>query len=217
MGIKRVMTGAPWHVEKMVRKEGDPRRHRSRCIYYNKSTGHCPKVVSKCVGAAHCNYYEECRVDETEPIHVNVVMDKSDFQGVKMIAMSDIEVSNKFKLPAQDKIDAVIQYYRKNGKLDKPISVSCHGKKYKLEDKYLRYYVAQQLGLKEVPARISTEKENKLEDKIRIVGTRVKHTKYGNGKIVNVTDKNVDILFETGKAVSFNIDMCVKKIFISVI
>ena len=126
MAIER-MVGSPWHVEKMVRQEGDPRRHRSRCIYYDKKNSHCPKVVGKCVGAAHCSYYEEECIDEIS-IPKRVVAEKEAFQGIKMIAMADIEVSDKFKLPSKEKIDVVIQYYKEHGKIDKPVSVSCHGK-----------------------------------------------------------------------------------------
>ena len=77
--------------------------------------------------------------------------------------------------------------------------------------------MAKQLGLKEIPARISTEKENKLEDKIRVVGTKVKHTKYGIGKITRVTDNSVDIIFESGKESTFNVEMCVKSKLISLV
>lgn len=34
MLLKSTMTGSPWHVEKMVREEGDAKRHKSRRIYY---------------------------------------------------------------------------------------------------------------------------------------------------------------------------------------
>lgn len=36
MSLRSTMTGSPWHVEKMVREEGDAKRHKSRCIYYQK-------------------------------------------------------------------------------------------------------------------------------------------------------------------------------------
>lgn len=52
-GVNR-MVGAPWHVERFERQEDDPRRHRSRCKYYNKTTKHCVKRNGKCIGAAHC-------------------------------------------------------------------------------------------------------------------------------------------------------------------
>lgn len=111
---------------------------------------------------------------------------------------------------AYRKNGAVIRYYKEHEKLDKPVSVSCHGKKYKLEDKYLRYYVAKQLGLKEIPARISTEKENRVEDKMRVVGAKVKHIKYGKGVVTRVMDNSVIIAFESGKETTFNIEICVK-------
>ena len=80
MAIER-MAGIPWHVEKMIRQEGDLRRHRSRCIYYDKKKSHCSKVIGKCIGAAHCNYYEEECVEAVSlPNHI--VADKEDFQGV---------------------------------------------------------------------------------------------------------------------------------------
>ena len=211
MGIKSVMTGSPWHVEKMVRQEGDSRRHRSRCIHNDKKNSHCSKVVGKCIGAAHCSYYEECQTQGEEATKVVNDENKSDFKGIRMIKISDIELRGKYRVPAKDKISAVISYFKENGKLDKPISVSCNGNKYVLEDKYLRYYVAKQLGLKEVPAKISTEKENKLEDKIRIIGRKVTHSKFGVGKIVSVSDDKVEIAFNTGKTIDFSIDICVKK------
>lgn len=61
--------------------------------------------------------------------------------------------------------------------MDKPISVSCHSDKYKLEDKYLRFYVAEPQGLKMISAKISTEKMNKFDDRIRNIGTKVHHVK----------------------------------------
>lgn len=55
-----------------------------------------------------------------------------------MIPLADVMVDRyKFKLPAKEKIEAVKQYYNEHGEMDKPVSVSCHGDKYMLEDKYL--------------------------------------------------------------------------------
>lgn len=217
MGIKKVMTGCPWHVEKMVRQEGDSRRHRSRCIYYNKKESHCSKVVGKCVGAAHCSYYDEYQAQEKVITEVNNIDVKVDFTGVKMIKVSDIELCKKYKEPDKEKVVKVVRYYKEHGELDKPISVSCYGDKYKLEDKYLRYFVAKQLGLDEVSARISTEKENKLEDKIRVVGTKVIHNKFGGGVIAAVKDNKIDIMFDSGKKIEFSIEICVKKEVISIV
>lgn len=56
--------------------------------------------------------------------------------------------------PKEYKIRGVMKYYQENGKLDKPIVVRKEGDQYVLKDKYLRYYVAQQLGLEFIDAII---------------------------------------------------------------
>ena len=53
------MAGTPWHIEKTHRKEGDGRRHRSRCIYYDCMEPSCKKRKLKCKGSAHCDFYTE--------------------------------------------------------------------------------------------------------------------------------------------------------------
>ena len=53
------MSGTPWHIEKMHREEGDERRHRSRCIYYDYVDPTCKKRMLKCMGSAHCPHYKE--------------------------------------------------------------------------------------------------------------------------------------------------------------
>lgn len=53
------MSGTPWHIEKMHRKDGDDRRHRSRCIYYEALGQSCKKRMLKCMGSAHCPHYKE--------------------------------------------------------------------------------------------------------------------------------------------------------------
>ncbi len=60
------MAGTPWHIEKMHRKEGDRRRHRSRCIYYDKEEPTCKRRMLKCMGAAHCDFYKEKAVQLSE-------------------------------------------------------------------------------------------------------------------------------------------------------
>ena len=53
------MQGSPWHVEKLSRKPGSKRRHRNRCINYNRSKEYCSVQIGRCIGAAHCRYYKE--------------------------------------------------------------------------------------------------------------------------------------------------------------
>lgn len=54
------LTGTPWHVERFTRQEGDDRRHRVRCVFYEgKASEFCKYYCVKCRGAAHCEQYEE--------------------------------------------------------------------------------------------------------------------------------------------------------------
>jgi len=60
MNISRSMSGSPWHTEKMVRAEGDNKRHKSRCKYYDYVGGsnHCTIWNGQCKGSAHCMEYD---------------------------------------------------------------------------------------------------------------------------------------------------------------
>jgi len=54
----------PWHVGFALKDEDDPRRHKSRCTYYNNTTQKCgtkksPYFMLKCGGSAHCKFYSE--------------------------------------------------------------------------------------------------------------------------------------------------------------
>ncbi len=54
------ISGTPWHVEQIHNNDPkDTRRHRSRCVFYNKFTKYCSKQVGSCFGASHCKYYIE--------------------------------------------------------------------------------------------------------------------------------------------------------------
>ena len=59
MGISQSMTGSPWHVERMHRKEGDAKRHKNKCVYFDKERGFCSSKRIKCFGSAHCDKYSE--------------------------------------------------------------------------------------------------------------------------------------------------------------
>ncbi len=61
-------------IEKPSRKEGDDKRHRSRCAYYTKREAHCSQYYEKCHGASHCPYYKEMedkQLDLTDLIREN--------------------------------------------------------------------------------------------------------------------------------------------------
>ena len=67
------MTGTPWHVENMTRAEGDPRRHRSRCVYYIKDGTYCSKLGFRCFGSAHCEYYKGNPAQIKKPIETGLL------------------------------------------------------------------------------------------------------------------------------------------------
>lgn len=53
MGVES-LSGTPWHIEKMTRKEGEEKRHRARCNFYRKEDNHCitfPTTLSSGQGA----------------------------------------------------------------------------------------------------------------------------------------------------------------------
>ena len=56
--------GTASHIEYLRMEEGDTRRHKSRCIKYNKEKDICMCTASgnyllKCGGSSHCKYYKE--------------------------------------------------------------------------------------------------------------------------------------------------------------
>lgn len=65
MGVNK-MTGIAWHTERMHRKEGDERRDKRKCKFYEKSTGKCKNIYRKCIGSAHCNYYEKIDISNAK-------------------------------------------------------------------------------------------------------------------------------------------------------
>lgn len=216
MSKSRYLTGAPWHVERMARQEGDPRRHKSRCIYYISKSKACEYRNGNCIGSAHCMKYKE-RINE-EVQKGNCISPKpvKHFDGIKEISIELITVNHsKAKKPKQEKVDALIEYYRKNGHLDKPFIVSIQNDSYLLEDKYLRYYVAEELGLKNVPAKIGTLQERKDEDKLRKKGMKVIHKTHGKGIVIDADEAYTTVRFGNGKEVKLSISTCIQNKLIS--
>ena len=56
MGINQ-LTGSPWHAERVHRKDGDSRRYKGRCKYYNYKNNYCSHRCGKCIGSAHFSGY----------------------------------------------------------------------------------------------------------------------------------------------------------------
>ncbi|MBP3371837.1 MAG: hypothetical protein J6L88_04855 [Clostridia bacterium] len=207
-------------MEVLRREEGDERRHRRNCIYFIKKDGYCEKRNMKCVGSAHCMEYKRKNIEKKEfgtkavrkdSVERKKVNQVHPFDGVKLIALKDIYVDEKaFDEPSQRKVQKIIEYYRNYGELDEPIVVACKDDKYIVTDRYLRYYAAQKLGLTLVPARIGRYGDVHYEKKLHRHGQSVRHKKYGMGSIVDSDEKQVKVLFESGKEIVFSIKSCVE-------
>ena len=64
MGVRHLQ-GTPWHVEKIGREEGDPRRDKRKCKYYRKGEYNtCEYNIDACKGSAHCGNYVERKLDD---------------------------------------------------------------------------------------------------------------------------------------------------------
>lgn len=216
MGINNYLTGTPWHIEKFTRQENDPRRHRSRCIYYISESKHCSYRCGQCIGSAHCSHYKENTITPVTEVPKEIKNPTMEFSGVKDIPLSQVKIdSSKAKEPSEAKVHKLIEYFKQNGKLDKPIIVSIQGNMYLLEDKYLRYYVAKKLGLQYISAKIGTFQESKTEDMLRKVGTKVKHLKYGNGVVIAANAMYTTIRFDNMSEIKFDISTCMENRFLT--
>lgn len=215
MSKTQYLSGTPWHVEKMTRQEGDDKRHRSRCVNYEgKKTGHCKVFNEKCHGSAHCGEYKEI-VANTKAQHPSIIKVRSfeSFEGIQHIPIADIIIDDKFiaATPSKEKVKELKQYVSTYGSLDKPIVVSSIDKGYKLEDKYLRYYVAKQLGFDSIPAEMGTKEEIKIYDQLRRKGTLVWIKNMSEvGEVIEHTFERIKIRLDSGEEISYDMHKSIK-------
>ena len=140
-----------------------------------------------------------------------------EFEGVGSIPFDYIKVL-KASRPQTEKVDSLIEYYKKNRHLDKPITVSCQNGEYVLEDKFLRYYVARELGLKFIDCEIGTRKDNKEKDKLRTLNTMIYDSNENdNGIVVDVTLSCIKIKFSSGIEKWYDINRYYKSGVVSIL
>ena len=185
----------------------DKHRYKNHCMYYSKFNEYCSYRCIKCPGSAHCLYYKEAEVLKNTPKR-----EKEVFEGIKRIDISDIRLPYEVKMirPSQQKIDRLYDYYAKHGELDKPIVVRCKGCKYELVDKYLRYYVAKELGLQQILARIAVPKVYKVEDFFRLEGTELWHLRFGGLTVIGSNGDEIYAVDNNGKEVKLSLEFCMK-------
>lgn len=210
MGKISELTGTPWHVEVIGNSEDEDRRHRARCSFYtNKKTSYCNYYNERCRGAAHCTAYKDKNVDfNMEQVPVDIV---KPFVDIRHIEISKIIVpKDVFDKPSEEKIKKLIDFYKRNQRLDKPIVVECAKNSYLLKDKYLRYLVAKQLGLKELYAEMGNQEDIRSWNKLRKKGTLVWVNKLGDvGEVVDFTIRKVTIKFDNGVIKEYDIHKCI--------
>ena len=70
----------PWHIGYAKKDEEDPRRHKSRCIFYRKDKtckcGKSPYYMFNCGGSAHCRYYKENEEQNSEKVEQDAKLKK---------------------------------------------------------------------------------------------------------------------------------------------
>ena len=144
----------------------------------------------------------------TEPVSKN---DVNPFDDIRLIKISKIIVpKDVFKKPSEEKIKKLIDFYNMNQRLDKPIVVECAGNNYLLVDKYLRYLVAKQLGMKELYVEMGTQEDIRSWNRLRKKGTLVWVNKPGEvGEVVSFTISNVTIKFDNGVIHEYDIHKCI--------
>lgn len=74
------LTGTPWHVGKFTRAEGDDKRHRSRCQFFEN--GLCLKLERRCHGSARCDSYQVRSADFKQELpSFRSVLEKQFYRG----------------------------------------------------------------------------------------------------------------------------------------
>ena len=222
-GINRI-TGTPWHIEKYARKEGDPRRHKSKCAYYVKEHTFCSKKHMKCFGSAHCaSYYEKIENNSFyETRETKYVIQP--FQGIRKINLNYIESKNIINQVDMDKVARVVQYYNNYKKMDCYIEVTSAGNKYKLMSGFNQFYAARLLKLKEIEAVFVAQVSQKtpvIQQKKKKIkfrkGSIVKHKRYGKGKVYKIEGNKIHVLFNEIDLKTFRLDDCCEKGYLELI
>lgn len=97
------------------------------------------------------------------------------YSDVRYIPIKKISLKEMpYRKPSFAKIKQIVDYYKEHREMDKPVVVSAKDNGFLLEDKYLRYYVAQRLQLKGIPAIVvdAAVKQEKNTDKAKPKGEK---------------------------------------------
>ena len=90
---KKGLPDTAWNIRCLKKAEDDPRRHKSRCIYYED--GKCVNVYEiHCNGSAHCRHYAvatEGRSKEDERERIRRLKNNLDTRDVIVQSLSEYQ------------------------------------------------------------------------------------------------------------------------------
>lgn len=222
MGSIKRMTGTAWHVNALRKNEEDIRRHKSRCVFFNKENGLCSKVVSRCPGSAHCKYYSENANKKNTEQDKYVPQRAVPFQNTKKINVKDIVVptylsKKKYKSPIQTA--HLIKHYIKFNELLGAIIVTIENEKYQLVSGLPFLNAARALKLNEITATyVESFSIKKCSSKtVFKLNQWVDHQGLGIGKIIEMNDSSLTVKFDNGSRKAYLIEDCIKHKFLNVL
>lgn len=196
------------HVTYLHKK--DERRSKFHCKHLRIGNS-CP-FRGKCIGSAHCFYYEEKEQNSSQNKRTNRPLPPTNmahpFSGTKELSITDIIIDDKYlkSTPNPQKVQKLLDYYNEHQQLNAPIQVVCAKDKYRLKDKYIRYYVAKQLGLTTIPAIYYVKPLSVFGQ-----GARVVHKKYGVGSVTQSDSLHIHIRFDSGIEKDFEKRICAEQ------
>lgn len=62
--MKNKYRGEMYKEPVVLKSEDDPRRHKSKCVFYQK--GYCLKLLHNCTGSTRCDYYSKKKIVEDD-------------------------------------------------------------------------------------------------------------------------------------------------------
>lgn len=192
----------------------DEKRNRHWCAHYRNKDNFCEELNGKCRGSAQCPYY---KLLTTPPKPGN------DYYKIELIDLKDIIVPEDRRRSLDDEIKIIYKFCYECKTFKEIITVYRDNGKYVLMRGYRYYYVAKELGLKQIYAiildkkPIDPEPKNDLWDLIRKKGTYLKHRTLGKVVVINSTPDRITVETASGEKKDLSIEAYLKYNLIQII
>ncbi len=215
MSNRALYTGAYLHDTFLSKHEGDKKRHKTKCVYYDKT--YCDFYNRDCYGSAHCDKYKERlfveKNVEIKKTLISAKKEKKNFLGIKSVPIEELYVREEDIVNISEaKVESRMNSYKKHGKFVFPIIVSCYGNMYKVEDHYVEYVASKRLGLMNVSIEIIDKKNIKLFHVLHYRGNRIwDSNEKEEGIVIETIDSDVIVRLVSGKEKRYNIQKALEK------